>query len=218
MPFREDREPPPHARDALLDEAAQFVYYRFCQSSPESYVAWRRSKGYRLKPKEKLIRPGLIDKDYPLYFHEPFPTDQTIGELFPRFWVVGLAQGDGTNRPVAISKEAKGLAAAIGVVRASDPRDRPKLAGEIPEAMWMGAAGMTMRSWWDAPRTLETLFAASPEIVCAEIGMILEYGDSTRRPLRLTYVYDTTSKAWYLQYVVMYNFDRSVATYSSLEY
>lgn len=75
-----------------------------------------------------------------------------------------------------------------------------------------------MRCWWDTPKPLEALFAASPDLVCAELGMILEYGDGARRPLRLTYVHDAMAKSWYLQYVVMYNFNQKVATYSSLEY
>lgn len=210
-------EAPPGTREKLVDEAAAFVFHRFCQPSAGAYRAWREASGCVLKSMEEMTSPRyFVGEAHEAYFGAPVPAGTTVGELFERFWAASQEYGGGYNRVRAIAAEPGGLAVALGTITKADPFSRPALGGPMPEGYWHGASGATMRRWFTQPRDTEALVTRLGEVACAEVGMVVEAGDGSRRPVVLTYLWDPQAGAWSLEHVNVYN--ASVERLSPMEY
>jgi len=192
------------------------MYYRFVQGSVTEYKRWRRSTGYHLRDLDELLDPWSIDVAYQYYFDAPFPADPDVESLFDTFWSVGLELGDGTNRPVSIASERKGLCAVTGVLTAGNPEMRSLLGGELGAELWHGTISTTMRCWWMPPVNTHSLIARDGRVRYADVGMVLKYADGSRKPLVLTMLRDPKTSTWFLEHVVVYNYP--TAALSALEY
>jgi hypothetical protein len=202
-------------RTILLGEAADFLYYRYAQSSVETYKAWRLGEGYRWRPLEVMLDPWYVDRGYKVYFDEEPPPELDLEAAFDRFWSAALDYGDGANRVVALPGEAKGLLCRFSRVTRAKPTAEP-VGGEIPFELWYGGVAMTMRAWFEPPRAKSDVLAINGETLAAEIGLVLEFADGRRRPLFLTYYWDPAGRRWWLEHVNQNNDDwRKV---SALEY
>lgn len=210
-------DPPPGcgSKQALLDEVADFLYFRFAQPSVEAYKAWRRSTGCRFKDLAESLRPWYVDEAYEAYFGEPFPDDPDVERLFDRFWSAGLEWGGGVNRPVALAEEPKGLACVFGTITPGDPR-RAMLAGEMSADLWHGGIASTMRGWWRPAQSTRDLLKRHGRAHYAVVGVILEYADGSRRPLILTWPWDPHAQRWVLEDVNVKNFP--AAALSAMEF
>ncbi len=217
MEFAGDPPPADGALDALRAEAADFIYFRFAQASPEAYRRWRDGGGARRRPVERLSAQAEAGAAYEALFGEPVPRDVTFDAFLDRMWPTGLAIGDGANRPTAMAIEATGLAAAIGTMATDDIRDRPRIDATLSNQWWRGINGGTMRGWWDPPLTFTELLRRDGRVVCAEVGVLLEFASGARRPLVLTYFWDPRARRWYLQIVCQYNV-RDSEQLSALEF
>jgi hypothetical protein len=74
----------------------------------------------------------------------------------------------------------------------------------------------TMRCWWMPPVDTETLVKRYGEAAYADVGIILEYADGSRKPFVLAMIWDPGSKSWFVEHVIIYNYP--AADVSALEY
>jgi hypothetical protein len=209
--------PPPGSGSpqSLRTAVAQFVYFRFVQTSVTEYKDWRRSGKHTLRTVEDMERSWGIKGDYAGMFKEEFPAAAPLEEVFDRFWNAGLEPHGGANRPIAVAAEPAGLTAVFGV-RRRPGEERPYVEGQMPRELWHGAVAGTLRRWWTPPRSVEWLLKNVGPVPCAEVGLIVEFADHSRRPLILSYFWDAVGKTWTLENVNTNNCDTNKVT--ALEY
>ena len=191
---------------ALLDAVEEFLYYRFVQTSVSDYKAWRRSTGHELKSLDELLDPWFIDEVHVLYFDEPMPSSADVESLFDRFWPAGLSYRSGANRPVAIASTKTGLQAVFGTLTPGNPRSRALLEGDLGAALWHGRTSFTFRRWWQQPHDTDSLIKRFGEANYADVGIIIEYADGSRRPFVLTMLWYPDERRWEVEHINAYNF------------
>ena len=189
----------------LLDEIAAFIYYRFMQNSAEEYKDWRLDSGYHWRSLDVMRDTWFIDEGYNIYFGEKPPSDIKLEETFDRFWTAALEFHHGTNRPVALAAEPKGLICRFSYLTEGNPEPDP-IGGEMPPELWYGGVSMTMRSWFDPPRSLKELLKEYNRVLAAEAGVIFQFADGSRRPVFFMYYWDPGTSHWWLEYINQNNY------------
>jgi hypothetical protein len=206
MVFAPSHVPRVGSKANLLDEIANFIYWRFANSSVDQYKAWRRASGVVLIPVEELRRVWKMQERYEDWFGAQLPEDATPELLFDKFWVAA-PERSGEKWPVAIASTPKGLLASAGEFDYSMPHDRPPLAGEMQPDLWIGGYALGVHQWWSLPGGKDAVLA--PELrktECAEVGLLFACADGIRRPLILTFFWDQGRQHWVLMWANLCNY------------
>ena len=194
------------ALDLVLNHAADFIYYRFVNTSPTDYMQWRKSQGYHMRSLDELLDPWTIDWSYDFYFHKPFPDNPDLEAMFQEFWDIGLNYKNGKNKPTGIANDPAGLGAVAGIMTTGTPYHGEQYSGDLGSDLWYGSISSTMRCWWVPPEDTKTILAKHNVAYYIDVNCILSYADGTRRPLELQYVWNPDFKDWFLENVVISNF------------
>jgi hypothetical protein len=200
---------------ALLDEFASFFERRYMEPDAEKYIAWRRERGYNLKSYATMNSQWGVGKDYTEIVGSPPASEKDVESIFRTFFDVGLTLGGGVSRPVGLAQQRSGLAIAVGTVT-SPSQPRPFVSGELPSSVWHGKTSGTMRNWWEPPRSSRDVLKRDRSLTWAEVGMICEFADGSRRPRIHSFYWDRVANRWMLDSICDYNADMSRVT--ALEY
>ncbi len=191
----------------LLEDAAAFIRYNMGQPDPAAYIAWRLSRGYRWAPYSRLQAYGIA-KSYEYNFGEKFGEDErSIQAAFVRSWRHGrknTAERDG-RRPVRISTDSRGVVAAAGVMTRENPYRLFPWPMDFGEDYWDSpkAGRATMMQWLLPPDGVDSraLMLQSGSAEFAKVAVLVEYENGERTPLYLTYVWDTHSQQWWMEWI-----------------
>jgi len=191
---------------AVRDEAATFLYKRFVRSDLDEYISWRESKGCKLRDEQDIRANERAFTDYSTIIGRPIPSTPTVKSIFAAYWTATLAWGGGLNRPAAIARTAAGSSITIG-----DSKDsyypRLFLEGELGNRLWYGPDSAAMRSWF-SPRTQpKDVVKRYGKVGIAEVGIVMQWADGSRRPLILGFFRDPVTVKWVLWQVNQNNFD-----------
>lgn len=189
-------------QEAALQHAAEFIYYRVIQDSPEDYRAWRTAYGYSMKP---IADMGRVDLVYKRLFGEDLPEDDpatTVDDvkIFDDMWSRVLVTEDGKARPVGIPDHAAGFDVAIGDVDLTWSTV-PTLSGQLGQELWQGGQSLGFgRNWWTSPaRTVHEILKDEGQATLAIVGVVLEMQAGDRYPFSITmYQSDGTWWIWRL--------------------
>ena len=195
------------AREDLRGELREFLDAGVVRRDIEAYTAWRRSRGYTFRTMDDMDKSWWVRKDWERDLGEPCPDDLDTPTAFERHWSAWADRAPEGSVPVAIAQTPEGLECAVGFVTSLDGESRPQLLGALGQAGWTGAQGGTARTWWTHPRNASNLLVSHRRILCAEVGMILEYANGSRFPLATTWVHDPEEHGWRLEHVCVYNWD-----------
>ena len=200
---------------ALLDEFTSFFERRYMDPVVEKYIVWRRERGFVLKSFSTMDAQWGVGKDYDQIVGNPPPDAKDLESVFRVFFDVGLTLGGGVSRPVGLPIERSGLAIAVGTVT-SPSQQRPFVSGELPSSVWHGKTSGTMRNWWEPPRSSRDVLKQERALTWAEVGMICEFADGSRRPRIHSFYWDRVANRWMLDSICDYNADMTRIT--ALEY
>jgi hypothetical protein len=188
--------------DQVLDEAAEFIYYRFVTHDAAEFRRWRQATGAQPVPLETMVREKLPPKAYDYYTGEPMPTGASLEQVFDRLWSASTIVP--RCKAVRISSERKGLAAAFGVLTRSDEQRVP-IGGEMAGEVWQGSISVSLPSWWHAQLSQGDLLHRYGRIPYADVGMVMEFENGARYPVELTFYWDESTRLWRLEFVNLYN-------------
>lgn len=198
---------PPASKSALLDDVAAFLRLRFAAPSFDEYCAWRRASGKELISVGELVSTWCVDDRCPDELGTPYEVSASSEELFRQFWDAAPKWKNGGAWPTKIAAEGKGFVIACGPFSSDAPTNRPSVGGEMPREVWIGNIGGTSQPWWQTPGgkngRLPDRFRSTQ---CAEVGMVMEYADGSRRPMVLTFLWDPVLNVWTLQWINLYNY------------
>jgi len=200
---------------ALLQDAAEFVRLRFIARDFDAYVAWRTGHGFRWKTLDSLEKTWTVVSDYPAVFGVPAPRDADIPRFMRDYWSIALDRTGGMNNPARIATHSPGVVVRLAHATSRNAA-RSLLDGSLGTTLWHGPSSATMRSWFVPPTSRQKLIAEHGGVDAAEIGLILEFADGSRRPLQLGYFFDPVPSKWMLEHVNMNN--TNAMTETCLEY
>ncbi|MEZ6243935.1 MAG: hypothetical protein R3B57_12935 [Phycisphaerales bacterium] len=188
------------ASEQIIAQAADLVYYRFCQSSPEEYAASRERWGYRRFSTAEMRR-RMVAEDYELIFHEPYPGDDKIEEVYRRLWQSSVERDGGVSRVVKMS--ATGMGAEIAFqdgMCLENMGDWPRLSGELGEDVWHGGGSGACRSWFVAPQGIlpEGIRASGRCARAALLGIVIEAENGVRYPIMMTLYQLKPGEPWWI--------------------
>jgi hypothetical protein len=201
---------------SLHQAVADFLFHRFLQDSPARYREWREQHGYRAKSVEEMIARADLEYTYRLFTGGDLPPDITHEQAFDRLWAPSLEYGSGFNRPVAVAADRRGLSTVLGWWTSSN-QERVSVEGELSRHLWRGGTAANMRNWWKPRFDAQELIKRDGRVLFAEVGLVVEYADGTRRPMVMNYARDPQHSEWVLLHVTAYNFP-SGSPLSPLEY
>jgi hypothetical protein len=201
---------------SLHRAVADFLYYRFLQDSPARYREWREQHGYRARTIDEMIAREDLDYTYTLFTGRKLPPDITPQQAFDKLWGPSLEYGSGFNRPVSVAVDRRGLTTVLGWWTSSN-QERVSVEGELSRHLWRGGTAANMRSWWKPRLDAQELITRDTRVMFAEVGLLVEYADGTRRPMVMSYARDPQLSEWLLLHVTAYNFP-SGSPLSPLEY
>lgn len=194
-------------RDAIVDLAAEFIYYRFAQGSVDEYKRWRRSRGEELIDPARL-RGRQVPEDYVRCVGREYPGDAAAEAAFDDMWAVGRNAPAGGFKVGALASEPRGLCLALGELGPAGVGAFPRLAGDLGEAAWEGTRAGSFRVWWEHPtRSLTAAIKSSPRTRVATVGLIVELDDGKRLPLRLLLYQHPEERRWRLAGIQVTNAD-----------
>lgn len=202
---------------ALRSELESFLRLRFVQPDAKQYAASRLTGGCRWTALEGLERGWRVVSDYEKLIREPPPAKPEVAALFERYWDSTASRFGGANRLVSIASEPVGLAAHVGYSR---DRDYPRLliAGQLGQRLWYGPVSASMCRWFDLPHEPTEVVAKNGRVLVAEVGVVAEWADGSRRPLILAWYFDPWVRRWILWQMNENNYDRRTVTVAPLEY
>lgn len=191
--------------EALADLVSQFVERRFVAGSSTDYREWRESQGYAWADREWLEGVWGIGRDYSIIVGEAYPEGAPLAQIFDEYYQAALQYGDGANRPAAVATSPEGRCIATAILTRDQP-DRAPLTCDLGFDLWHGATNGTARSWWRPPHSTEELIQREGAVLCADVGLVVEFADRSRRPVVVTATWDSAVSRWTLQHLCMYNF------------
>ncbi|MDQ7012845.1 MAG: hypothetical protein Q9O74_02985 [Planctomycetota bacterium] len=203
--FSSDKRLDAQSRDELLDALSGFVYARFIQSDPETYLEWREQHGYTFRSEEDLRTVAGIEQVYRQALGEEPAADLTMSEMFTRVFSVAHA---GTGSPwslTAVASTGDGLCAAVGEMSLQD-MSRAPLEGTLSADLWRGRVWGGVPSWFARGPSAIELLQTHESLLYADIGMIMEFQDGVRRPVVCTFIREPSSGRWRLEYLMAYNY------------
>lgn len=200
----------------ILRRTSEFFYYRFAQSSPDRYRAWRSRLGDRPRTLDEMIRIDGLRDTYTALTGHALASDANADSCFRELWACSLRYGGGFNQPVGIAAEPAGISVVIGRWTASD-RTRRSVHGRLSADVWRGVTAANMRSWWHPRLTADDIIRRDGSAGFAEVGVVVKYADGTHRPLVLGFVHDSRAGDRVLLHVTTYNF-ASGSPLSPMEY
>ncbi len=202
----------PRAGEQIISQAADLLYYRFSQRSPEAYATSRESWGYRRFSTAEMRR-RMIAEDYEYIFGEPYPGDEQIEEVYRRLWLSSVERDDGASRIAKLS--ATGMGAEIAFADRlclENMGEWPRLSGELGEEAWHGKGSGACRSWFSAPHgTLAEGLQASGDCArAALLGIVIEAENGVRYPIVMTFYQLEPGEAWWIAAYGWMNADASL--------
>ncbi|MCW5775240.1 MAG: hypothetical protein KIS87_02165 [Phycisphaeraceae bacterium] len=195
------------AQAHLFDTVNEFVRLRLANPAPAQYVRWRRNQGYAFRTIDDMKRSWFIHTDWEFHYSEPFPDEAPVERVFARFFTDAFTLKDGYNKPVAIARVPEGLICTVARVESLHGAHRPVPNGTLGRNAWAGATNGTLRNWWRHERNGEALLKEHGSVLCAEVGILLQFEDGSRRPLVLTLVLDPRDNEWRIEFLNTYNCD-----------
>jgi hypothetical protein len=192
--------------DALEREAAEFIFLRFVAQDFDQYVQWRLSRGCRFLALDEMERVWFVHKEYQEVCGEPPPSVVTAETLMRGYWRTASTLHAGANRAMAMCDDPRGAMVCFDFIRTRHD-DRIRLQGTLGPALWYGPVSSTMRTWFAPPTPTQDLFAAQGGLDVAEVGVVMEFEDGSRRPVVLAFFFDPARTQWVLRYVNQNNFD-----------
>ena len=202
-------------KGALLDGAAEFVFYRYFANSADEYMKWRRERGYTLVDLKTLDRIFLVKEMVQFFTGAPVPDDATSEWAFRESLRRILETEGGKHRAKGIASVKKGLVCVFGELTMLD-RERSPIQGEMPWELWRGGMGTggTTPNWWRSTSDLDDLVKKHKKVAFADLGIVMEYQSGLRVPIALTYLWDPELKSWRLTYFNTYNIDPTEVPYN----
>jgi len=185
---------PDTARERLAGDVVEFLHARYADSA-NAYIAWRRRAGYRPRSLSELRERWFLDLVHELRFGEPAPKDADWEELHARMIEAGDRADGGRHRLAGVAADAQAVAVSIKRLTRSDPR-WPPVGGVVGELLDTGGTIHTSKSWWAPPVDAKALLEDRGEAWVGNVGFIAEFGDGTRRPLSLSFVWDPERRKW----------------------
>lgn len=200
--------------EGLRAEAREVLRLRFGTHDPDEYIQWRQSRGYKLKPLEELDRLWDVSVQYQEMSGSPLSKGTPLPEVF-RFFHKNLLEYRGlTNRLTAVPAEAGGVGIVTGTMTPADPRRNALYSGTLGPEVWYGQISATHRSIWTPPRRSVEMLAAGENVPFADVGIVLEFADGSRRPIWMTFIRDGSQ--WYIEHLNVNNIDSR--TYPGMDY
>jgi hypothetical protein len=195
------------ARAELLSSVQGFLESAVVDRDLAGYTRWRRSRGDRLRTMADMNRSWFIEQDWERDFGEPMPPGTDERAAFERHWEAWRAKAEADSLPVAIVDAPDGLECSVAIVESLLGQHRPVMGGPLGRAGWTGGRGGTARMWWTHERSGLALLEEYGRVMCAEVGVVVEYANAARHPLVTTWVYDPAERTWRLEFVCVYNWD-----------
>lgn len=201
-------------REAVLDGAAEFLFYRYVANSPDEYMKWRRERGYTLIDLKTLHDVFLVKDIIQYMTGEPVPEGATSDEVFRESLRLILETEGGRHRAKGIANVSKGLVCVFGEISMLD-RERSPIRGEMSWELWRGGMGTggTTPNWWRSKNDLEDLFKRHKKVAFADLAIVMEYQSGLRVPIALTYMWDPELKSWRLTYFNSHNVESTDVPY-----
>lgn len=202
---------------ALQNTVATFLRLRFVENDATLYKLWRQETGCSMSSLEALDRKYEVLKSYSATFGKPLAPDATTDSLFPQYWANTPYLFGGTNRLRGITTDRRGLVVRVGY---SGDTEYPRLrvAGEMEERLWYGPVSAAMRRWFDVPVEPAELAKRHGRVLVAEIGLVTEWDDRSRRPVLLSFAFDPERQRWFLWLMNQNNFEVTSTLVAPLDY
>lgn len=203
--------------NSLRSEVATFIRLRFVERDAEKYREWRISRGCRFAPISEIERKTSILTDYQVVFGRPAPSNPQVEILYQEYWAQEVHQFDGASDLRGMTSDRLGLVVRVG---RSNDRQYPRLllGGALGDERWYGATSASMRRWFNPEREPVEIVEKRRDVLCAEVGIVSEWGDGRRRPLLLAWFYDPTRSEWILWLMNQNNFDPRKVVVAPLSY
>lgn len=191
----------------LMASLAEFLYFRFCQTSPAAYRAWRTQQGYLPRTMEDLTRnPHAMPEAFATMVGRPLGEHAKFEESFDAIFAPALDYSKGLNRPARIAAGDGGLAILFRSMPPDGDPERPRVSGTIPADLWRGLSAANATSWWSPPVSLASRDHRPAPDAIAEVGLIIEYADQSRYPTQSRWLYAASVRRWFIDVWTISNF------------
>lgn len=198
--------------EGLKKMVQEFLSLYCLNGSAELYSQWRSAQGYRLRSRSEIDADGwTIDDshDFVMTFSDGNQLASTasasIDNEFAFFWNVSRQIGAGANAPRKICADARGCTATISLVPQS-ARAQLSLNGGLDATQWYGGISTGGRRWW---KRNQELAPGNQPVHKAEVGILLEFANGSRRPLFLSATCIHPPDGWVLDGARVANYPRS---------
>lgn len=193
----EDIQHPATLRDAMLDEAALFLWNRVGSFDPDRYIAWRAASGYRMNDLDMLrVRFGVYDW-YERIFDRPPSEDATPESLFRDLASVTPQKFDGSQIPTLLATDSSAIAVSMGWSDHPAGPVFPPLASELDTSVWQGNT-LGFSQWWLPDASYSDIFEAHGRVLVGAVGVIMKFESGDWRPVIMKFQHDPRTDRWHL--------------------
>jgi len=191
---------------AVWSEAATFLDRRFLRADFAEYISWRESTGCKLRQADDVMANEHAYADYEKIMGAPLTAGTDVKSVFEAYWKVSPSRGDGLNRPRGIARTPSGATMTIGF---SKDRYNPRLflEGQLGSRLWYGPDSAAMRNWFNPPIQPKEIVKRYGRVAIAEVGIVVEWENGSRRPLIMGFFRHPTTARWVLWQVNQNNYD-----------
>lgn len=201
----------------LMTCLQEFVRLRLVTYDAKAYRNWRLAQGCTFASIAQLDRRTDLLRDYPAVFGRPAPPRPDAELLYFEHWDVMPTLFDGANELRALAADPEGWSVRVGY---SGDRSDPRL--KLPERsgvqVWYGPVSAAFRSWFDPPVNPADLVARHGRVLAAEVGVVSEWADGSRRPILLAFIHEPSRNRWFLWLMNENNYDTGQVKISARGY
>ena len=196
----------------IRESVSEFLLARIGADSPEEYIAWMESRGYRFKNLEEFERDnGPIEWLLNELGLEP---TASLREVFDALWeyppsqrarISGICVGDGA------------MLVTVGHGVKHRPMSR-RPEGRLGMMLWVGMSSSACRSWLRPPVTRDEIVERDGSVRTALVSLIAHVPGSGRRPLHVALFHDPVEDQWWIDMIAVNNYSGTSDAWTCMEF
>ncbi len=194
------------ALEQLRNDLSEIIYRRWQENSFDSYDAFMRSHGYKIRSTEDLVKSCAIDLVYPAATGQPWDPSMEPGKAVETIWQAWKDNppGSGTLAVLrGLADQPDGVSIAFRRVCPGDLEYFPTPGGPLGEQGWLGERQTAFNMFYvtnDGSRRSDQL-AAGRCVMLATVGWVMQFEDKRFLPILFWFWFDPQSQRWVLEKV-----------------
>lgn len=188
---------------AVVNLAAEFLFWRFVVADPVQYRNWRAIRGDKFLDIEELESRLFVRSDYEELYQEDFPG---VESAFDRMFRDSLIRYSGHNRPIAFTLGPEAARLQIRVINPQIDQWIGTFGSPALDAYWFGKYNGAMRGWFVGSVAFNRAYTEQSRLAVATVSAILHFEDGSRRPVCMYLFREPGANGkWNLAKIATYN-------------